>query len=142
MRCSAAQGRLARLHGHRTTPHCHSNAACRRSATGPPINKPDATQDYLLLSCGQWDPDKSQEEIQAAIDSFYIWYDKRLVDGSFKRGHRLSASTKVVSRAGITDGPFSEAKEVIGGYWSSWPAAWPRRAHCRRQPLPGLRAQL
>jgi hypothetical protein len=82
-----------------------------------PMNKPDATQDYLLLSRGQWDADKSQEEIQAAIDSFYIWYDQRLADGTFKRGHRLSDSTKVVSRAGITDGPYSEAKEVIGGYW-------------------------
>jgi hypothetical protein len=35
-----------------------------------------------------------------------------------KMGSRLSMERAVVSRAGIgTDGPFGEAKEVVGGYW-------------------------
>jgi hypothetical protein len=33
------------------------------------------------------------------------------------RGHRLATGTKLVSRTSITDGPFAEAKEIIGGYW-------------------------
>ncbi|MFT3957056.1 MAG: YciI family protein [Piscinibacter sp.] len=73
--------------------------------------------DYLLLSRGQWDPRKSKEEIQAAIDSFYDWYERLVAEGRFKRGHRLTTGTKLVSRSGITDGPFTEAKEIIGGYW-------------------------
>ena len=33
-------------------------------------------------------------------------------------GSRLSTERAVVSKAGIrTDGPFGEAKEVVGGYW-------------------------
>ena len=33
--------------------------------------KPDETlHDYLVLSRGQWDPDKTNEEIQGAIDAF------------------------------------------------------------------------
>jgi hypothetical protein len=77
----------------------------------------NATQDYLVLSRGQWDADKSKEEIQAAIDAFYVWYEQLLADGRVKRGHRLAREGKVVSRQRIADGPFAEAKELIGGYW-------------------------
>lgn len=34
-----------------------------------------------------------------------------------KAGQRLAREGKLVSRQGVTDGPFAEAKEVIGGYW-------------------------
>lgn len=34
-----------------------------------------------------------------------------------KAGQRLATQAKIVSRKGITDGPFAETKEVIGGYW-------------------------
>lgn len=73
--------------------------------------------EYLLLSRGQWDPAKSKDEIQAAIDDFYAWYERLVAEGTFRRGHRLATGTKLVSRAGVIDGPFAEAKEVIGGYW-------------------------
>lgn len=73
--------------------------------------------EYLLLSRGQWDPAKSKEEIQAAIDNFYVWYEHRVAEGTFRRGHRLATGTKLVTRTGVVDGPFAEAKEVIGGYW-------------------------
>ena len=73
--------------------------------------------EFLLLSRGQWDADKSPEQIQQAIDAFYAWYEQRLADGSFRPGRRLATGAKRVSREGIVDGPFSEAKEVIGGYW-------------------------
>jgi len=32
-------------------------------------------------------------------------------------GQRLAREGKVVSRQGTLDGPFAEAKEVVGGYW-------------------------
>jgi hypothetical protein len=80
--------------------------------------KPDETlHDYLVLSRGQWDADKSNEEIQHAIDAFYAWYDKLVAEGRVKRGDRLTREGKVVSRHRIADGPFAEAKELIGGYW-------------------------
>jgi hypothetical protein len=75
------------------------------------------SNEYLLLSRGQWDPGKSPEEIQAAIDAFYAWYDRLVAEGRFKPGQRLATGAKLVTRSGITDGPFTEAKEVIGGYW-------------------------
>lgn len=73
--------------------------------------------EYLLLSRGQWDPAKSKEEIQAAIDDFYAWHEKLVGEGKFKAGQRLATGGLVVSHDGIMDGPFTEAKEVIGGYW-------------------------
>ncbi|MCC2677244.1 MAG: hypothetical protein K0R58_4191 [Ramlibacter sp.] len=73
--------------------------------------------DYLLLSRGQWDAARSPEEIQAAIDAFYAWHERLVAEGRFKSGQRLAKPAKLVTRAGIIDGPFTEAKEVVGGYW-------------------------
>lgn len=73
--------------------------------------------EYLVISRGQWDPDKSPEQIQQAIDAFYEWKDRLVREGRMKAGQRLATEAKLVSRSGVTDGPFVEAKEVIGGYW-------------------------
>ena len=73
---------------------------------------------YLVLSRGQWDKGATKEEIEAAIHQFYEWYERNLKDGRMKAGSRLSRERAVVSKAGIvTDGPFGEGKEIVGGYW-------------------------
>jgi hypothetical protein len=74
-------------------------------------------RDFLLLSRGKWNPEKSPEEIQSAIDNFYDWYERMLAEGTFKPGQRLSTEGKLVTLDGVIDGPFAESKEVIGGYW-------------------------
>lgn len=81
------------------------------------MKKSSKPTEFLLLSRGKWSPEKSPEEIQGAIDSFYSWYERMLAEGKFKPGHRLSTEGKLVSQTGIIDGPFAETKEVIGGYW-------------------------
>lgn len=73
--------------------------------------------DYLVISRGQWDEDKSPEQIQQAIDDFYDWRDRLVAEGRMKSGQRLARPAKMVSRQGVIDGPFAEAKEIIGGYW-------------------------
>jgi len=73
--------------------------------------------EYLVISRGQWDPERSPEEIQKAIDAFYVWHDRLVADGKMKSGQRLARRGKLVSRGRVIDGPFTEAKEVIGGYW-------------------------
>lgn len=71
-----------------------------------------------MISRGQWDKDRSREEIQNAIDQFYIWLNRLVDEGKMKIGQRLASTGKTVSRNNVvTDGPFGEAKEVIGGYW-------------------------
>jgi hypothetical protein len=81
------------------------------------MQKPLKPTEFLLLSRGKWDPSKSPEEIQNAIDSFYTWHEQLVKEGKFKPGHRLSTEGKLVSLEGIIDGPFTEMTEVIGGYW-------------------------
>jgi len=73
--------------------------------------------EYLVISRGQWDKNKSPEEIQQAIDEFYVWLRRLVDEGKMKRGQRLANKGKTVSRKGVTDGPFGESKEVVGGYW-------------------------
>ena len=74
--------------------------------------------DYLVIARGQWDKNLSRNKIQSAIDQFYTWYDRLVDEGKIKRGQRLTYEGKTVARQNvITDGPFGESKEVIGGYW-------------------------
>ena len=81
-----------------------------------------ASSDYLVLSRGQWDKNASKNDVEAAIARFYDWYSRNLDAGRIKPGSRLSTEIAVVSKSGVkvgsvTDGPFGEAKEIIGGYW-------------------------
>jgi hypothetical protein len=81
------------------------------------VTQPPARSEYLVISRGRWDEDATPEEIQRAIDAFYVWHDRLVGDGKMRAGQRLAPERKLVSRDGVTDGPFSEAKEVVGGYW-------------------------
>jgi len=74
--------------------------------------------EYLAISRGQWDKTLSRDRVQNAIDQFYTWLDRLVNEGKMKRGQRLTYEGKSVARQiVITDGPFGETKEVIGGYW-------------------------
>jgi len=81
------------------------------------MSPPTSRSEYLVISRGQWDKNLSPEEIQAAIDGFYVWHDKLVAEGKMRAGQRLARESKLVSRNAVIDGPFAEAKEVIGGYW-------------------------
>jgi len=73
--------------------------------------------EYLVISRGQWDEDLSREQIQSAIDQFYVWHERLVNEGRMRAGQRLAREKKIVSKHPVTDGPFAETKEVIGGYW-------------------------
>lgn len=73
--------------------------------------------EFLVLSRGRWDEDLSEDEIQAAIDDFYAWHARLVDEGKMRTGQRLKRDARRVSRDAVTDGPFSESREVIGGYW-------------------------
>ena len=80
--------------------------------------EPTAVQDFLVLSRGQWDESASPAEVQQAIDGFYAWHGEHMAAGRMRDGSRLGLGGRVVRRGGrSTDGPYAEAKEVIGGYW-------------------------
>lgn len=73
--------------------------------------------EYMIISKGKWDTDKSPDEIQQAIDAFYDWHGRLVSAGKAKVGQRLARESMTVSKHGVIDGPFAETKEVIGGYW-------------------------
>ena len=82
------------------------------------MNEPVSRSEYLVISRGQWDKDIPREEIQNAIDQFYVWLSRLVDEGKMKTGQRLASGGKTVSRKNlVTDGPYGETKEVIGGYW-------------------------
>jgi hypothetical protein len=81
------------------------------------VNAKASTSEYMVISRGQWDKDLSPEEIQGAIDRFYVWRDRLVEEGKMRSGQRLAREGKIVSKNAVRDGPFSETKEVIGGYW-------------------------
>src|ERR1700720_937968 len=75
--------------------------------------------EFLVISRGQWDSTLSLKEKQNAIYKFYAWLEQLVDEGKMKRGPRLTYEDKTIGRQNaITDGPFGESKEVIGGYWS------------------------
>ncbi|MEW6271177.1 MAG: YciI family protein [Thermodesulfobacteriota bacterium] len=75
------------------------------------------TSEYLVISRGQWDASLPPETIQRAIDDFYVWLDRLVAEGKMKTGQRLAAEGRTVFRNMVTDGPYGETKELIGGYW-------------------------
>jgi hypothetical protein len=81
------------------------------------MNAKAPLSEYLVISRGHWDASASKEDIQQAIDRFYVWHEQLVAEGRMRRGSRLMKEGKLVSRRGAVDGPYAEAKEVVGGYW-------------------------
>lgn len=79
-----------------------------------------------MLLLHEQPPDFSQfspEDIQAMIGEYLDWRRKIEADGKLVGGEKLKdEGGKHLSGANgdirVTDGPFSEAKEVIGGYFA------------------------
>ena len=64
--------------------------------------------------------DLSPEEIQAVIARYSAWRERVAADGHMVDGHKLTdEGGRHLAREGgsvrVVDGPFSEAKEIIGG---------------------------
>jgi hypothetical protein len=64
----------------------------------------------------------SPEEMQKAIEKYIAWGDRLRAEGVILDGNKLTDQPgKVVRRTGgqarATDGPHTESKEVLGGYY-------------------------
>jgi hypothetical protein len=82
------------------------------------MNEQYPTAEFLVICRGEWDGTLLQKEKQNVIDQFYAWFDELVDQGKIKRGQRLTSQGNTIGEKGaITDGPFGESKEVIGGYW-------------------------
>ncbi len=62
----------------------------------------------------------TREERRRALADWNAWCDKLAAEGKLQDGHPLFPEGRMVSRARTgrgMDGPFAEAKEMIGGYF-------------------------
>jgi len=61
----------------------------------------------------------SPEQSQRLFTQWYDWYERLAAAGKLAHGHPLESGGRVVSARGgrVMDGPFVEAKEVVGGYF-------------------------
>lgn len=78
------------------------------------------TSEYLLLFRGSnWDQGLSPEEIQQVMTKTMNWFDNLYQQGKVKAGQPLGTCGRTVSGKNgskVSDGPFAESKETIGGY--------------------------
>ena len=58
----------------------------------------------------------SPEQMQQHMQKWLAWSKQLTEKGLFKSGEPLEKGGKVVSKKDVTDGPFAEAKDVIGGF--------------------------
>jgi hypothetical protein len=79
------------------------------------------TPEYLLLFRGtQWYKGLSPAEIQKVMSKWRAWFNDLKAQGKMKSGLPLMNEGKIVHGANgrfVTDGPFAESKEAIGGYF-------------------------
>ena len=61
----------------------------------------------------------SQEQLQGQMSKWWAWGAKMEEAGILKGGNALKASAKRVSGSDrtVSDGPFVEGKELVGGYY-------------------------
>jgi hypothetical protein len=57
----------------------------------------------------------SPAQMQEMFAAFNAWKEK-FKDNILDMGGKLKSGGKILSAAGVTDGPLVEAKEIVGGY--------------------------
>lgn len=62
---------------------------------------------------------RAPEAMQAHMQKWFAWIDKLKKDNRYVSGEPLEPSGKFVSgpKKVVTDGPFAESKELVGGYF-------------------------
>ena len=98
------------------------------------------TQKYLFIrrsspSTGKQEP-PSPAQLQEMYAAFNVWREKfkaEIVD----MGGRLKSGGKVVRASGVTDGPFAEAKELVGGFMIVSAESYERAVQVARE-MPGM----
>ena len=75
-------------------------------------------KEFILLMQGDDSQNASPTEMQARMESYVTWMKKMTADGKLKGGQPLEPTGALLEnkKTVVTDGPFLEPKEIIGGY--------------------------
>jgi hypothetical protein len=83
--------------------------------------EPNQNPGFMLIYRGtDWYKGLSAEEIQHIVDAWMAWFKRLTEEGKVISGNPLEHEGKIVSGKNgriVSDGPFAEAKETIGGYF-------------------------
>jgi hypothetical protein len=77
-------------------------------------------KDFMFIFRNKNDrPQPTPEEMQNIMQQWMGWIDKLKKQNVYSAGEPLTPPGKVVkgNEATITDGPFAESKEVVGGFF-------------------------
>ena len=97
-----------------------------------------AMQKYLFIQRSQ--PGKAQQPSPAQMQEMYAvfnaWKEKFKVN-ILDMGGKLKPGGKIVAALGVTDGPFVETKEIVGGFMIVAAESYDRALEVARES-PGL----
>jgi hypothetical protein len=73
---------------------------------------------FLYIFRGGMDPNASPQQMQEQMQKWGAWIQALTRNGSFKAGDPLDRGGRVLKgkKKVVTDGPFAEAKDLVGGY--------------------------
>ena len=76
---------------------------------------------YMLLIRGDDEATNSPEETERVVQQYIAWARSLRVRGKMLGGDELAPKGRILRGSGqdllVTDGPFAESKEQIGGYF-------------------------
>jgi hypothetical protein len=77
--------------------------------------------EYMLLLRSEKEDDLSPTQLQANVQEYIAWAGQLRAAGKMVGGDELQSRCKLIRGAGadlsVSDGPFTETKEAIGGYF-------------------------
>jgi hypothetical protein len=87
---------------------------CRRTAG----DKEKTMPSFLYIFRGGGMNKQSPQELQQQMQKWAAWIQQLRQEGHFKAGEPLEGGGKVVRgrKKAVTDGPYAEAKDLVGGY--------------------------
>ncbi len=73
---------------------------------------------FMFIFHGGINFDASPEELQANMGKWMAWVDKLKEEGKYVSGEALLPGGKLVKgKNAITDGPYTEGKELVAGFF-------------------------
>jgi hypothetical protein len=74
---------------------------------------------FMFIFHGANSNDLSPEVLQAQMGKWMAWIEKLNQNGQYESGEPLLPGGKLLSgtNKAVTDGPYTEGKEVVGGYF-------------------------
>ena len=73
---------------------------------------------FMLIFHGGMGADASPADMEASMGKWMAWVDQLNKDGKYVSGEPLLPGGKLVTApSSATDGPYTEGKEIVGGYF-------------------------